>query len=780
MEIFKLFGRIMVDNSGAVDNIKDTEKKAEDAAKAFDEMAGQAGVMAGAVAAAGVAIVTAIGVKAVMAADELQKSMSRLQAQTGASDADMKKFKETALALYDAGAGQSIEDIAQAMSELSRTTGLSGAELEKTTKNALALRDTFDFDVRASADAANSLIKQFGISAEEAYTLMAQGAQQGANKNGDLLEVMSEYSVQFKSLGFSAEQFTNVLIDGANNGAFKIDAVGDAMKEFNIVSKDGSKATAAAFEGLGLNADQMTKAFASGGETAQEAFTTVMQKLAAIDDPVKKNIIGVGLFKSKYEDLEAGAIKALGNIESKTDQNADTLKKIDDTKTSTFGEQLVLLGRQLETNLFIPLGEKIAPKLKEFTDWIKENSPQIKEVLGGAVDTLAGFFNGLSDALKFVIDNFKIFGPILAGVTGMIIAQYVIGTLIPMYKLWRASTVGMTLAQAALNAVMALNPFTWIALAIGAVIAAVVAIIFYWDEIKAAAKATWNWLASFFKTKVGMIVAIMGGPITMALAIIANWETIKTKAALIWDAVVYKVKTFVSKFRSYFQNLRSRVAEIMQGMQDFFKTKIGRIVAILGGPITIGLAIIANWQKIKAKAIEIWDGIVDKFQTVRDKIKGFFTSIRDSIKNSFNALWDIIKSPLNFIIGGINTFIQAYEGMINKVADLIDKIPDFKLPKQLGGFGFSIPDFPRLEIDNIPLLADGGTIKQAGTVIVGEKGPELLTLPRAAQVTPLDKTGQSIVININDAKVFNERDGERLGELIVKSLKLKGIVPRGV
>ncbi len=38
-------------------------------------------------------------------------------------------------------------------------------------------------------------------------------------------------------------------------------------------------------------------------------------------------------------------------------------------------------------------------------------------------------------------------------------------------------------------------------------------------------------------------------------------------------------------------------------------------------------------------------------------------------------------------------------------------------------------------------LADGGTITMPGTVLVGERGPELLTLPRGAQVTPLDRAG---------------------------------------
>lgn len=40
-------------------------------------------------------------------------------------------------------------------------------------------------------------MKNFNISAEEAYGLIATGAQNGADKNGDLLDTLNEYSAQF-------------------------------------------------------------------------------------------------------------------------------------------------------------------------------------------------------------------------------------------------------------------------------------------------------------------------------------------------------------------------------------------------------------------------------------------------------------------------------------------------------------------------------------------------------------------------------------------------------
>ena len=161
------------------------------------------------------------------------------------------------------------------------------------------LRDTFDYDISESARAASALMKNFNISAEEAYGLIATGAQNGADKNGDLLDTLNEYSAQFAALGLSADQFMGSLVEGADAGLFSIDKVADAVKEFNIRAKDGSDSSAEAFKGLGLNSDKMFAAFAAGGETAQAAFFDTVEAL----NKLKRNEIGVALFGSQFEDL---------------------------------------------------------------------------------------------------------------------------------------------------------------------------------------------------------------------------------------------------------------------------------------------------------------------------------------------------------------------------------------------------------------------------------------------------------------------------------------------
>lgn len=50
---------------------------------------------------------------------------------------------------------------------------------------------------------------------------------------------------------------------------------------------------------------------------------------------------------------------------------------------------------------------------------------------------------------------------------------------------------------------------------------------------------------------------------------------------------------------------------------------------------------------------------------------------------------------------------------------------------------------------DIPKLGFGGFLQAAGAVMVGDRGPEILNLPKGAQVTPLNNSGGGMTININ-------------------------------
>ena len=142
----------------------------------------------------------------------------------------------------------------------------------------------------------------------------------------------------------------------------------------------------------------------------------------------------------------------------------------------------------------------------------------------------------------------------------------------------------------------------------------------------------------------------------------------------------------------------------------------------------------------------IWDGLKQVFDGIIDFIRGVFTGnwerAWNGIKEIFSGVFDGIASIARSVIGGI-------ESLIDGIGSAIDWVWN-----KLSNFSFDLPDW------DIPFFADGGTLTR-GRAIVGEAGPELLTVQNGrAVVQPL--TGPHAHPQITQNNYFNNyqpRDG---------------------
>lgn len=345
------------------------------------------GLSGSAIAAVGIgAAFVGVGALAVGTADNMQSAMNQFAAATGTSKEETERYQAVLEDIYADNYGENFADIADAMARVKQNLGdMDDASLQSVTESAFALRDTFEYDITESTRAAKAMMDNFGVSGDEAMNLIAAGAQNGLDYSGELLDSISEYSVQFGKVGLDADDMFAIFQKGAETGAWNLDKIGDAVKEMSIRVIDGSDTTREGFETIGLDADEMAAKFGQGGEAAKEAFQQTIEALAELEDPLEQNTAGVDLFGTMWEDLGPEVVTQLADIQSGAYDTADAMNQIKDVKYDDLGAMFEELKRNVEV-LLVPLGEALLPLLSTL---IESVLPVITDLLGPLISQFA-------------------------------------------------------------------------------------------------------------------------------------------------------------------------------------------------------------------------------------------------------------------------------------------------------------------------------------------------------------------------------------------------------
>lgn len=355
--------------------------------------------------------IVGIATAAVTAGASLESAVDKYIAKAGKSVEETEKYKKVLTDINDANFGEGYEDIANSMAIVEQQMrGLDdAADLENITKKAYYLKDAFDAEINESVRAAKMLMEQWGMSADEAFELINQGYQKGLDKNGDLLDSINEYSVHFRQIGLSATDMFNTFSLGAESGAFSIDKVGDAIKEMGIRLKDGTATDT--LKSMKLNANELERAFAEGGEKGSWAFGEIVKGLQNIKDPLKQNQAGVTIFGTMWEDLGKDAVFSMTSYGEAFDETANTMsssmdKMYNNTKSSA--ESSIKRIKTISANL----GTKLLPVVNKVLD---------------KVEVFINKLDNLSDSEK---DNIINIGLLVAGVGPLIKIVGTAGTVI--------------------------------------------------------------------------------------------------------------------------------------------------------------------------------------------------------------------------------------------------------------------------------------------------------------------------------------------------------------
>ncbi|MGI0533072.1 tape measure protein [Bacillus pfraonensis] len=390
-----------------------------------------------------------------------------------------------------------------------------------------------------------------------------------------------------------------------------IDNLLDGLKEGRIqlaeFAQGADKALKEALDGSGIATEQIEKwgaAVAAGGKEGSHAMVEVAKAIEGIEDPVKRNQVGVKVLATMFEDQGSNITNTLINAFQKSidfknnqDQLNESVKKMDANPAVMMQQAMADLKIALEPVLLV-----IAQVVGKIAEWIQNNP------------TLAATITVIATAIGIIMAALVALTPVLLLVT----------------------TQALTFAG-----VMAVltSPFTLIAAAIAAVIAI---LILFGDEIM----RVYN---EYLKPTVDQIVATINETLKPAFekgfSVIQNivkdaftiiqrvWNEILSP---VFSVLVTIIKTvLLPAFQFVFGAIGSVVGDAFKGIESVWKNVLkpilNGIIDFISGVFT------GDWEKA-------WNGIVKIFS-------GVFEGIKAAAKAPINA----VISMINAMIKGINS-----------------------------------------------------------------------------------------------------------------------------
>ena len=314
-------------------------------------------------------------------------------------------------------------------------------------------------------------------------------------------------------------------------------------------------------------------------------------------------------------------------------------------------------------------------KVKDFTNWMRENKTVMDIVKSALAGALAGFL------------AFKAITTIQSIITG-----------------FKSALLAVKGAVLAFNAAIAANPIGALVVAITAVVAALVWFFTQtetgkqiWSAFVDFVVGLWNGLVEFFS---GLWTTISEGAINLwngavevwnsvieGIKIAWNgiveffvtlWQGISSTATAAWttitETVMAIVQPFIDVFMSIWNGMKDGLGQIFEGIKTIFSGAWELIKSIVMGAVLFIIDLVTLdftkmgedlgliWESIKSAISMIWDGICTYFSGIISTIIGYFTGAFEGLKTFLSGIWDSIKATAEAMW---NAICQAILGIID-------------------------------------------------------------------------------------------------------------------
>ena len=474
------------------------------------------------------------------------------------------------------------------------------------------------------SDIVTDALTAFGLAAEDSghFADVLAAASNSANTNVSMLGESFKYVAPVAgSLGYSVEDVSVALGLMANSGikasqagtslrsalSRMVDPTEDmwnAIKNLGLAASDAGDDFSGVLNNFGeynaimYNSDGSTKSFADTMKTLRDAFSKLTES--------EKTYYATNLFG---QEAMSGMLAIINSSDTDFEKLTNAINSADgtaqsmaDTMNNNLPGAITIMKSALE-GLGVAIYENGSGKLQEFVGKITQVISKATEFVG-------------SGGLEGMIDGFTKLIPVITGTVAAIGAYRASMAISKVIDTVKNATEGMTIAQAALNAIMNANPFVLVATLIAAVGTALVTLYMTNEDFRNKVNAAWN----------------------------AVKDTISN--------VVSALKTF---FTTTLPNAIDTAVEWLENLPDKFRE--------VGANILMGL----------------WNGISDKVEWLKGKVSGVVDTIKEWFtgKDGFDehspSKWS--KQVFRYVMEGGGEGLDAgLPGLMQSVGSVTDRV----------------------------------------------------------------------------------------------------------
>lgn len=735
-----------VDDGEAIRNLIEELKQAGDAAQDTAEDVGQiaentkgAALMqtADQLSAVGDKIQD-IGTKAMDAYAETENAVTKVNAYFGETGQAAEDTANVIKSVYSDGVGESMDSVADAVLMVKKNLGdLSETDLTNLTQQAITLDELYGIDMNETLRGVNSLMQQYGLTAQEAMDYIVVGTQNGLDKTNELGDNLSEYAGKFSQAGYSASEYFQLLDNGLKNGAYNLDKVNDAINEVTTRLVDGTIG-----ESIGSFSTKTQELFTSwqnGGATQKQVIDSIVADIGNCTNQQEALNLAALAFGTMAEDGNLKFITSLTSVGSTYDSVKGSAQGMFDATTTPM-QQMESNTRKLQQAL-VPLGEKLA-----------ELANAILPPLVSVITTIGGWFERLPEPVQ----NFVI----------------ILGALLAAFTALTPVIAAISVAMGALN--ISMLPIIAVIAAVAAAIAGIIAIIQNWgaitqwfgelwntictgigamvDSLKAWFSNLWTHLQSVWEGICNVVqtaVMLLGSIIQGAIDIITLpfqmiWENCKGIVSSVWEGIKSVVSSAIHAVSSTISSVMGAIKNVISTVWNAISSKVSSVLNAIKTTVS------TIFNAVKSVASSVWNGIKSVISSVVDGIKSKVSSVFNGVKSTVTSIFNGIKSTATSVWNGIkDAIIKPVEAAKNAVKGIIDKItgffsgmklelPKIKLPhfKISGKLSLSPPSVPHLSID---WYKEGGILTKP--TVFGMNGSSLMAGGEAGKEAVLPLKG---------------------------------------